>query len=74
MAFEDGQDARMMRAALKRRLSALGLELHEDKTRILRFGRYARETSSQTLSTPHRRRLVAAATHAAARRIDDGQW
>jgi group II intron reverse transcriptase/maturase len=47
MAFEDGRDAKRMRAALKRRLSAFGLELHEDKTRILRFGRYARERSAK---------------------------
>jgi RNA-directed DNA polymerase len=46
MAFEDGRDAKMMRAALQRRLSAFGLELHQDKTRILRFGRYARERSA----------------------------
>ena len=47
MAFEDGRDAKMMRAALVRRLSAFGLELHQDKTRILRFGRYARERSAE---------------------------
>lgn len=47
MAFEDGRDARMMRAALERRLSTFGLELHRDKTRILRFGRYARERSAK---------------------------
>jgi hypothetical protein len=47
MALEDGRDAKMMRAALERRLSAFGLELHPDKTRILRFGRYARERSAK---------------------------
>ena len=43
MGFEDGRDARSMHSALRRRLREFGLELHEDKTRVLRFGRYARE-------------------------------
>jgi RNA-directed DNA polymerase len=43
MGFEDGRDAHSMLTALRRRLRAFGLELHEDKTRVLRFGRYARE-------------------------------
>jgi RNA-directed DNA polymerase len=47
MAFENGRDARTMRAKLERRLSEFGLELHRDKTRILRFGRYARERSAK---------------------------
>jgi group II intron reverse transcriptase/maturase len=46
MGFEDGRDARSMHAALRRRLREFGLELHEDKTRVLRFGRYARERSA----------------------------
>jgi group II intron reverse transcriptase/maturase len=46
MGFEDGRDARSMLAALRRRLREFGLELHEDKTRVLRFGRYARERSA----------------------------
>jgi hypothetical protein len=36
-------DANSMRAALRKRLRAFGLELHAEKTRVLRFGRYARE-------------------------------
>jgi len=32
-----------MRAAMAERLAKFGLELHPDKTRVLRFGRYARE-------------------------------
>lgn len=43
MGFEDGRDAHSMLAALRHRLRGFGLEVHEDKTRILRFGRYARE-------------------------------
>lgn len=45
MGFEDGRDARSMLAALRKRLRAFGLELHKDKTRLFRFGRYARERS-----------------------------
>ena len=50
-SFEDGRDAQSMRAALARRLQTFGLELHPDKTRILRFGRYARERC-QALGLP----------------------
>jgi RNA-directed DNA polymerase len=46
MGFEDGRDAHSMHSALRRRLREFGLELHEDKTRVLRFGRYARERSA----------------------------
>ena len=39
MGFQKGQDARAMRKALAERLAKFGLELHPDKTRVLRFGR-----------------------------------
>jgi group II intron reverse transcriptase/maturase len=45
MGFKDERDAQAMRSALRERLREFGLELHEDKTRVLRFGRYAREQS-----------------------------
>lgn len=45
MGFEDGRDAVSMRAALRKRLATFGLEVHAEKTRVLRFGRYARERS-----------------------------
>ncbi len=41
MGFEDGRDARSMRAAIAKRLEKFGLELHPDKTRVIFFGRYA---------------------------------
>ena len=41
LGFQYEQDARAMRAALAARLAKFGLELHPDKTRVLRFGRYA---------------------------------
>ena len=43
LCFQDEQDAHAMRAAMAERLAKFGLELHPDKTRVLRFGRYARE-------------------------------
>lgn len=45
MGFQLEQDARVMRAALAERLATFGLELHPDKTRVIRFGRYARQDS-----------------------------
>lgn len=41
MCFQYEQDARAMRAALTERVAKFGLELHPDKTRLLRFGRFA---------------------------------
>jgi RNA-directed DNA polymerase len=43
MGFQYEQDARAMREELSARLAKFGLELHPDKTRVLRFGRLARE-------------------------------
>lgn len=43
MGFQHEQDARAMREALASRLAEFGLELHPDKTRVLRFGRFARK-------------------------------
>ena len=41
MGFQDERDARAMREALAARLATFGLELHPEKTRVLRFGRFA---------------------------------
>jgi len=41
MGFESGIDARRMLADLKERLAKFGLALHEDKTRLIEFGRFA---------------------------------
>ena len=43
MAFQNEQDARAMRKALAERLAQFGLELHPEKTRVIEFGRFARE-------------------------------
>jgi len=41
MGFQYESDARAMRAALATRLASFGLELHPEKTRVIRFGRFA---------------------------------
>ena len=38
MGFENEMDAREMMADLKERLARFGLQLHEDKTRLIEFG------------------------------------
>lgn len=43
MGFQYEQDARAMHADLAARLGNFSLELHPEKTRVIRFGRYARE-------------------------------
>lgn len=43
MGFQYEQDARALREALAARLAKFGLELHPEKTRVFRFGRYAHE-------------------------------
>jgi len=43
MGLQYEQDARAMREALALRLAKFGLELHPDKTRVIRFGRFARQ-------------------------------
>ena len=41
VGFESGIDARRTLADLKERLAKFGLALHEDKTRLIEFGRFA---------------------------------
>jgi RNA-directed DNA polymerase len=43
MAFESEADARRMLADLTERLVKFGLALHEEKTRLIMFGKYAAE-------------------------------
>lgn len=47
MGFQFEQDARAMREALALRFTQFGLELHPDKTRVLRFGRFARQDANR---------------------------
>ncbi len=41
MGLVDGRDAHALRRSLEDRLAKFGLELHPDKTRVIRFGRFA---------------------------------
>lgn len=41
LGFQHKDDAARFRADLQQRLARFGLEMHPDKTRLLRFGRYA---------------------------------
>jgi RNA-directed DNA polymerase len=43
ITFQLEGDARAMRTALAERLAKFGLELHPDKTHVIRFGRFARK-------------------------------
>jgi group II intron reverse transcriptase/maturase len=43
MAFQNEQDAVAMRKALAERLAQFALKLHPQKTRVIEFGRFARE-------------------------------
>jgi group II intron reverse transcriptase/maturase len=43
MGFQYESDARAMQAALAERLAKFGLKLHPTKTRVMRFGRFARQ-------------------------------
>ena len=47
MGFEKESDARRMMVALTQRLAGFGLTLHEDKTRLLMFGRFAVERRAE---------------------------
>jgi group II intron reverse transcriptase/maturase len=53
MAFQREEDALAMREALAERLAKFNLELHPDKTRVIEFGRFAREKRARRgLSKP----------------------
>jgi group II intron reverse transcriptase/maturase len=47
LGFQYESDARAMRAALAERLAMFKLELHPEKTRVFRFGRFARRDSAR---------------------------
>ena len=47
IGFQYEAEARQYLADLRERLSEFGLELNEDKTRLIRFGRYARQNREE---------------------------
>lgn len=72
LCFQDEQDAHAMRAAMAERLAKFGLELHPDKTRVLRFGRYAREKCKREGRTRPETFDFLGFTHIAGRARDGG--
>jgi group II intron reverse transcriptase/maturase len=52
MGFEQEEDALAIRSALTERLARFGLTLHPEKTRVLRFGRFAHEHASANRTKP----------------------
>jgi retron-type reverse transcriptase len=57
IGFREESDARRCLADLKERLAKFGLELHPEKTRLIEFGRYAKERRTKRNETLARRRL-----------------
>ena len=47
VGFQHREEAERFHDDLRKRLSAFGLELHPDKTRLIEFGRYAEENRSK---------------------------
>jgi group II intron reverse transcriptase/maturase len=47
MGFEQEEDAHAMRQAMAERLARFGLTLHPDKTRVIRFGRFAQSDCAE---------------------------
>lgn len=47
MGFQNEQDAMAMRRALAQRIEHFGLKLHPQKTRVIEFGRFARESRAR---------------------------
>ena len=52
VGFEHRDDAERFWAELRERFASFGLELHEDKSRLIEFGRFAAETSSPPRRLP----------------------
>jgi group II intron reverse transcriptase/maturase len=55
MGFQYEEDARAMHAAIAARLAKFGLELHPEKTRVIRFGDSPRATAHATAARSRRR-------------------
>jgi hypothetical protein len=47
IGFQYEEDGRRMRSCLKERLAKFGLRLHEDKTRLIEFGRFAKSNRAE---------------------------
>jgi group II intron reverse transcriptase/maturase len=73
MGFERQEDAQAIRAAMAERLARFGLTLHPDKTRVIRFGRFALEHARESRSKPETFDFLGF-THICARRRGRGKF
>lgn len=73
MGFEREEDALAIRAAMAERLAKFGLTLHPEKTRVIRFGRFAPEHARETRTKPETFDFLGF-THISARRRGRGKF
>lgn len=74
MGFQHPSDARRFQAALKERLLKFCLELHEGKTRLLEFGRFANEDRAERGEGKPETFDFLGFTHICAKRRKDGSF
>jgi group II intron reverse transcriptase/maturase len=73
MGFEREEDAQAIRAAMAERLAKFGLTLHPEKTRVIRFGRFALEHARENRSKAETFDFLGF-THICARRRGRGKF
>ena len=73
VGFEHRGDAERFRADLRERFASFGLALHEEKTRLIEFGRYAAERR-QRARTPQARDVRLSRIHAHLREDERDGW
>lgn len=74
MGFQYSSDARMFRIELAERLVKFGLELHQDKTRLIEFGRFAAANRKEQGEGKPETFDFLGFTHICARKRKDGSF
>lgn len=74
MGFQHCSDARRFRMALKERLLKFGMELHEGKTRLIEFGRFAEVNRKERKEGKPETFDFLGFTHICAKRRKDGSF
>lgn len=74
MGFQHCSDARMFRIELAQRLAKFGLELHQDKTRLIEFGRFAASNRQERGEGKPETFDFLGFTHICARKRKDGSF
>jgi group II intron reverse transcriptase/maturase len=74
MGFQYSSDARMFRIELAERLAKFGLELHQDKTRLIEFGRFAAANRKERGEGKPETFDFLGFTHICARKRKDGSF